>query len=457
MAGRISNLGWAVRLNLVLALATIAVTAGLTRPERGDAADCAFPFTPTTYEDVKDRKLFLDTIELASFNMLFPGDPYFGLPNLETGPRTARKTEAGKIPPVLMKSIAWIESSITQGAIELPFGAIGPSLVTFDCGHGVSQVTSGMTVPSGENGRGSPQQALVATHFAYNIARGAWILADKWNSAPDDRPIVGTDTNGNPGVLENWYYAVWSYNGFTGPGANRSNHPMDPIYGTWPRASYSCDPNAEGKGLNRGNYPYQELVYGCIANPPKVDNKPLWKAQEVTLPNLNDVAWKDVLKLDNFVFPYAKMDIRTPAPFHVDSTPKPSNAVRDAVMGEPKMGLSKDTIKVGFTPNGGSTVEVIDVTNSGTGVLAWYAVPSVPWLTVTPYTGSAIGSNLKCEKDTPCERPDHLQVSVDSTKAPAGKRTVQVTVQMLGSNETHVIDVEVSQVVRVGVPGVARN
>ena len=46
------------------------------------------------------------------------------------------------------------------------------------------------------------------------------------------RPIAGTDTNSNPAILENWYFTIWGYNGFTGPGANISNHPLDPVFTT---------------------------------------------------------------------------------------------------------------------------------------------------------------------------------------------------------------------------------
>src|SRR5712691_8671890 len=281
---------------LLLAVTLAATLAGAGRPAPA-RADCAFPFTPTTYEDLKSRKLYLQAIELASFNMLFPGDPYFGLPDLEYGPRGNRQKAPGKIPPTILKGVSWIESGTTQGAADLPFGAVGASLVSFDCGYGVTQVTSGMTFPDGENGRGSPQQALVATSFAYNTARGAWILADKWNSAPKEKPVAGTDTNGLPAIAENWYYALWSYNGFTGPGSERSNHPMDPIYGQWPRAPYSCGPQGDGKQHNRGNYPYQELVFGCASSPPIVDNAPLWQGLPLTLPDLSKDAWRQPLKL----------------------------------------------------------------------------------------------------------------------------------------------------------------
>jgi hypothetical protein len=420
-------------------------------------AACAFPFTPTTYEDLKDRRLFLTTIEMAAFNMLFPDDPYFGLPWLEVGTRDARIPEGWPIPPVLLKSIGWIESSITQAAGNAPFGSIGPALISFDCGHGIAQVTSGMTVPNGEGGRGSPEQALVATNFAYNIARGAKILADKWNSAPEERPIVGIDTASHPTIIENWYYAVWSYNGFTGPGANRSNHPLDPIYGAWPRLEYSCGPANDGKGHNRGTYPYQELVFGCATNPPVVDGAPLWSSQAVSLPDLNNPAWHGPLDLPNFVFPYATMDIPTPLEAHTDNTPAPPWEQVADILGFPSLGLSRLSVRLGISPEGSSSKEVVEINNDGTGVLSWYATTSAPWLNVLPYAGVAVGSNLQCEPGKPCDRKGKIELSVDLTKLPAGTQNATVVVRGLGTDQTQTINVRVVQLVRLGAPGVRRN
>src|SRR5436190_1934175 len=83
-------------------------------------------------------------------------------------------------------------------------GASGPSLAALDCGSGITQVWSGMTTPAGTNVMASPEQSLVATNFAYNIARGAAVLAGKWNDAPAGLPIAGTDTNALPSIVENW-------------------------------------------------------------------------------------------------------------------------------------------------------------------------------------------------------------------------------------------------------------
>jgi hypothetical protein len=431
-----------VTLPLLLSTLLLLATAAMATPDRARAeGGCVFPFTPTTYEDLKDRRLFLDTIELAAFNFLFPGDAYFGIPDLEMGPRDARYAEPGRIPPALLKAIAYVESSITQGAESVPYGSIGPALIAFDCGHGVAQVTTDMTYPSGENGLGSPEQALVATHYAYNIARGANILATKWNDAPEEKPIVGTDTLGHPAVIENWYYAVWAYNGFTGPGASKSNHPLDPIYGAWPRTPYSCGPADDGYGHNRANYPYQEIVYGCVASPPVVEGNTLWQAQEVSLPDLNDRGVRGAMGLQNFVFPYARMDIVTPQPFHIDQSPPPDIALRDSVLGQPQLNVNTNSLELQQPSETSPSFGFAHVFNTGTGVLPWYAVASVPWATLLPYTGVAVGLEMPCHADAPCDRFGHIGIIVDPSRVPPGETGFQVFVQALGTSQVQIIDV----------------
>jgi hypothetical protein len=490
--------------------------AGATSvPETLEAGGgCAFSQAPTTYEGPKDRSLYRNAAELAAFNMLAPGDTYFGLPPLEAGLRGSRTTSAtASIPPVLLKSIAWIESSFTQASPQVPFEAIGPALVSFDCGHGIMQVTSGMTSPLGERGYPSPQQALVATHFAYNIARGAAILADKWNSAPEDRPIAGTDTGGDPAIVENWYFAVWSYNGFTGPGANRSNHPLDPIYGTWPRVPYSCGPTSDGLGHNRGNYPFQELIFGCASHPPQVDGVNLWAPQPVDLPDLNDPRWREPLKLENFVYPYDKMDIPTPrqpaggyqpatpavtptpyppgyvppTPFtypfavptptprptslttpqaspapsgvvgHRDPTQRPPTSLRATMFGTPGLSVSTSAVRISYSPETGAESATLMIKNTGTGILSWLAIPSAPWVVVSPAAGVAVGPDLSCAASSPCERAATLTISVDPTRLLPGTNQATLTILAPGINRSYAVTVTTVAVIRIGVPGVTHN
>ena len=396
-------------------------------------------------------------MDLAAYNMLAPGNAYFGLPRLENGLRGSRSSEEPVIPPILLKSIAWIESSLTQATRESDYGGIGPALISFDCGHGIMQVTSGMTTPLGDGAVPTSEQLLTATHYAYNIARGAVILADKWNAAPDYRPVAGTDTNGDPEIVENWYFAAWSYNGFTGPGANRSNHPVDPVYGAWPRAPYSCGDWDDGFGHNRGSYPYQELIWGCAARPPIVDGRQLWQPLNLTLPDLNDPRWRTPLQIANFVSPYVGMDMPSPSPTHEDETPKPAASSLYTILGQPRLGVSNTSISLVKRDNGSVAPAEIAVSNRGTGVLSWSAKSSASWLTVSTAAGVAIGSDVFCAAGAACKRDGVITLTVNPASLPRSNQRATVRIIAPQTGETQTITVTISSSIRMGLPGVAKN
>jgi hypothetical protein len=419
---------------------------------------CAFATPPTTYEATEDRRLYLLAMELAAHDNLFHDDPFFSQRQMDIGTRQNRtKQDDVYIPPVLLKSIAWNESVMTNGDRSLPFGSIGPALVSFDCGYGVAQVTSGMTAPEGEAGQPSAEQALVATHFAYNVGRGAAILLDKWNSAPESTPLVGIDTNSDPKIIENWYYAVWGYNGFTGPGANRSNHPMDPVYGSWPRTPFSCGNPSDNLSHNRALHPYQELVYGCIAHPPIVQGKPLWDAIDVTLPDLNNPYWRAPLELANFVAPYSKMDLPTPKPQHEDPTPDPGVLARVAVLGFPNLQVDRPIGVVNVRPGQSATGTEIRISNVGSGIVPWKVSANKSWVTVSQVAGVAVGDNLPCSRNAPCERTAVLKISADPQKV-LGTDAAVVRIEGLGhGGKTIEIAIFVRVNVAIGIPGTAKN
>ncbi|HZP57089.1 MAG TPA: hypothetical protein VFC53_05990 [Dehalococcoidia bacterium] len=441
------------------AVALCALAVALPTPGRTQRAGaCAFAQPPTTYETTEDRRLYMAAMDLAGYNMLFPGDPFFSQLKIDVGPRSARtQTNDVYVPPTLLKAISWVESVTTQGAPALPFGAIGPALVSFDCGYGIAQVTSGMTAPLGEDGDPTPEQALVATHFAYNIGRGAAILIDKWNSAPESRPIAGIDTNADPHIVENWYFAVWSYNGFTGPGANRSNHPLDPIYGTWPRTPYSCGPASDGLGHNRSLYPYQEIVYGCMAHPPTVEGQQLWAPLPASLPDLNNPYWRAPLDLKNFQFPYKNMDIPTPKPQHTDPTPKPTGLHRLAVLGLPSLAVDRPIVLIGVRPGESSTPATITISNAGTGIVPWRITANKSWVRVSQAAGVAVGPDLPCLPSSPCDRSAEVQIGVDATKV-LGSDAAVVTIEGLGAGAAKQdVAVFIKVNVALGVPGLTKN
>ncbi len=419
---------------------------------------CAFVDPPTTYEATEDRKLYMQAMDLAGYDMLFPNDTFFSQPSIEVGTRDSRQSSGDVyVPPTLLKSISWLESVTSQGSGALPFGAIGPALVSFDCGYGIAQVTTGMTQPLGENDQPTDQQALVATHFAYNIGRGAAILIDKWNSAPEARPVAGIDTNSDPHIMENWYFALWSYNGFTGPGANRSNHPLDPVYGSWPRTAYSCGPQNDGLGHNRSNYPYQELVLGCAAHPPVVQGQPLWKAVPVSLPDLNNAYWRSPLDLQKFRYPYSQMDIPTPKPQHQDPTNQPNASLRAQVLGDPVISVDRNIALVTVRPGQSATGTELRITNTGTGIAPWRVSSNKPWIKVSQQAGVAVGPDLPCSSGSPCERSTVLKVTVDPTKV-LGSDAAVLHIQGLGpGGKSADVAVFVRVTVAIGIPGTTRN
>jgi len=375
---------------------------------------CAFSRAPNTYEATRDRTAYLVGEELAAFNMIAPEDTFFGTPRLETGVRGQRAlVDEPYVPPTLLKATGWIESAMAQAAAAVPWGATGPALISFDCGHGIMQITSGMTSPA-DGSWPSQRQALVATHFLYNIGRGSAILADKWNGAPEVRPVAGTDTGSDPHIVENWYFATWSYNGFTGPGANRSNHPMDPDY-AWPRTGFSCAPFDDGFGHSYGNYPYQELVFGCAARPPSIEGAQLWEPLDLSLPDLDDPTWSDPLSLDNFTSSdwYARMDMETPRPSHEDETARPSDAATGVLRGTPYIAASRTSVIDDET-------EVV-ISNAGSGILPWRAKTSASWITIDKQGGVALAADVPCAPGVTCERVATLTIRLDREAAPQGE------------------------------------
>ncbi|MGA9521500.1 MAG: hypothetical protein WBV82_08560, partial [Myxococcaceae bacterium] len=170
-----------------------------------------------------------------------------------------------RFPCELLKALAMQESSWRQFCVpDRPVDQAGGAertIISFDCGYGVGQVTSGMH--KGE----APgfDRVRVAGDPLYNLATGASILAGKWRLTE----CVGDN---QPSVIENWYAATWAYNGLS-----YKNNPNNPNYdsnrGVW-------NPQAGGGA------PYQEKVLGWIEHPPSASH---WASVAVGYPRLSDV------------------------------------------------------------------------------------------------------------------------------------------------------------------------
>lgn len=150
---------------------------------------------------------------------------------------------AARFPCELLKGIARQESGWRQFCVpDTPGDQVGGNsrtIISFDCGYGVGQVTSGMHVgetPDFDRDR-------VASDATYNLATGTRILASKWSYTE----CVGDN---QPTLIEHWYTATWAYNGLAY--VNNPNNPnYDPNRGVW-------DPSVGGAA------PYQEKVFGWI-------------------------------------------------------------------------------------------------------------------------------------------------------------------------------------------------
>lgn len=196
--------------------------------------------------------------EQAGMGQLGTGAP--ALPKVYKGYPTYVPV-TGHVPCILMKAVAYTESGWKQ--FSASFGQTGSTVISFDCGYGIMQITSGMGTAAPLPGW---DPTRVAADPVYNIGTGALFIASKWNAVPNF--IGGND----PRITEDWYYAIWAYNGF-----GWVNNPNN---------TDRFDPNRTPfNGTQaRSKYPYQELVWGYAANPPSVNGERLWTAEALTLP-----------------------------------------------------------------------------------------------------------------------------------------------------------------------------
>ena len=412
------------------------------RPEPARAAPsvCPYsgggsPFSFQSFEADRARSLYLNAQVLAGSNALLPTDPDFALPPLEIG--TGRMEDpTAEIPAQILHAIGWIESKINQTQLHVEYGTLGPTLLSFDCGYGIMQVTS--TIDN-DGGLPSRYEALVGTHFAYNVAAGARILAEKWN---DDElfPVVGEH---KPAYIESWYYALWGYNGWA-----ISNHPLGPEVDPFRAQPYTCDDARNG-------YPYQELVLGCIIHPPVVDGAPLWEALPVVLPDLEQLGGpggplapeRYYEGLDRWYAglagaPFEGMHLELPpgalpVALDLDEGGDYYEQLRAEVLGDPVLSFETEEIDLGSTLRAGGAVIVIG--NSGGGLLPWRVVELPSWLEADLDAGAALGSSYQVVPE-----PSRLRLEAATEGVPPGAHRSRLTLEFSypdGSIELRVITI----------------
>lgn len=426
MGGPLTRLGV-----VAVALATaVSLALALGRQPAANACGSQRPFDFDTYEAQDYVGVYGTAIQLAAEGKVF-ATPYningtadgaidLRYQGLQMGPRAARlpANTALRIPPSIFKSIAWIEANWSNGASSVPWGGVGPVLRSFDCGYGLAQVTTGM----GDNtGTPTATQAIIGTDFVFNLTEGARILADKWNSAPLYRPIAG---NGDPSMLEDWYFAIWSYNGFA-----FVNHPLNPnlnpLRGGTESPIYHCyDPSAisyqatssGGPTFGYGDYTYQERVYGCMRNPPYPSGSAgivrIWPPQTFLMPDFTIPSVAAAFAPAVFSSCEeqgfsggctAAMDFPTTIPDkqivpHTDLTPPADPALATSLLGNPMFQYSGSPSAMLFVKRDGTvTSSSFTVTNVGLGIAPFRVRTSAPWIVVrhdTDPTGRRIDGGV---------------------------------------------------------------
>ncbi|MEW6432354.1 MAG: MYXO-CTERM sorting domain-containing protein [Myxococcota bacterium] len=170
-----------------------------------------------------------------------------------------------RFPCELIKAITWRESTWRQFCVpDRPADQVGGAertIISFDCGYGVGQVTSGMHIGEAP----AFDRARVANDATYNLATGMQILAQKWRATR----CVGDN---QPKVVEHWYSATWAYNGLA-----YVNNPTNPAYSTT-RGVYN--PSVGGSA------PYQEKVFGAMEYPPSSSH---WSPLPFAYPKLSEI------------------------------------------------------------------------------------------------------------------------------------------------------------------------
>jgi hypothetical protein len=208
----------------------------------------------------------------AIFALVAPGKASWGTngPDIGTmgagcGKPVVQHNVEAHFPCHVMKAIAMQESGWRQFCVpDTPAASVGAperTIVAFDCGYGIGQVTSGMHVGEAP----AFDRTRVAGDPEYNLATGTLILREKWIATN----CVGDN---NPDLVEDWYVAIWAYNGLA-----YSNNPNNPNL-------------AAGRGVynpsNGGSYTYQERVLGWMEHPPSAAH---WSVLAPAYPNRGDI------------------------------------------------------------------------------------------------------------------------------------------------------------------------
>ncbi len=243
----------------------LAYCPSYTLSSSANDRDCGIEAAPGTNPTVAEWQAIFDKV--AKGPAAWAGDGP-DISDIKTGcDKPKPVTDAPPVFPCeILKAIGHAESGWQQFCVpDRPADQVGGAertIISFDCGYGIGQITSGMHI--GETPNYDRQR--VASDPFYNLATGAQILAGKWRAVK----CVG---DRQPSIVEHWYTAVWAYNGLA-----YTNNPSNPKYsstrGVWNPAV-------------GGSSPYQEKVFGYVEYPQGTPAR--WESVPVAYPNPSTV------------------------------------------------------------------------------------------------------------------------------------------------------------------------
>ena len=247
---------------MIAARTAFAYCPSYTASSPANTHNCAIEAAPgTNPSDTEWQPIF----DLVSRGPAVWGPAGPAVPDIAQGCGAPEATHdvPARFPCEILEGIAMQESGWRQFCVpESPADQVGGAsrtIIAFDCGYGVGQVTSGMHV--GETP--AFDRARVASDPTYNLATSTQIVAAKWRATK----CVGDN---QPTIIEDWYSATWAYNGLAYIN-NPTNPNYDPNRGVWNPAI-------------GGAAPYQEKVFGWIEH-----TGGRWPATQLAYPKLAEI------------------------------------------------------------------------------------------------------------------------------------------------------------------------
>jgi hypothetical protein len=226
--------------------------------------ECPMPYAcpiPRHFGYQPSRPVLKPLFIQAAENMLGGNAPtYFrALRGLPPNTEYVTISPAVPIPHLLLRGTAYQESIWVQFLYSWsnPDNQYGCTVLSFDCGYGMMQITSCMS-----DGCGWFSPHRVSAELLYNLGTGASFLINKWNGIPY---YLGEN---DPTVASDWYYALIGYNGF-GSRNDPNNLNCDPRRAPYLEGPIVC------------SYPYQERVHGWLANPPLMAGQRTWRPTRI--------------------------------------------------------------------------------------------------------------------------------------------------------------------------------